>query len=483
MIKSFSATALLIVLIFSGVEELKAQQIDPVRDIINNSRVSNSFWALQVRNQNGEILYDYNGNYLIRPASNLKLISSAAFLDLLGSDYMFNTTLYGRGRIENDRWRGDLIVRGVGDPSINGEMYEDPLFLFEKWYQVLDSMGVKTVDGNLIGHDGFFDDVPYPQGWEWDDLSYYYAPEISPLSFNFNVVDLEVLAEGQVGSKPRIEWFPFNTPYVRFINEQTIAPASSKYDESYRRELGNNTIYLRSRLPQGYYETEPLSVNNPSLYFIDTFKRYLEMRGIEVQGQLIINKDRYDWNAEGFEAIDTHRSEPLHKMIKWMNRESDNFYAEMLLKTVAVEEVGVQGTTKLGLKVLKEYMNGMGIDTTAVQLRDASGMASATQMKASDLNKFLFDVQTKPYFDDFYSSLSVGGVNGTLQYRFGNSSTFNKFTGKSGFMSGVRSLSGYLETQSGERLTINIVTNNYTLPTYLVDRVHEEILEYLYSAY
>ncbi|MEX2456608.1 MAG: D-alanyl-D-alanine carboxypeptidase/D-alanyl-D-alanine-endopeptidase [Balneolaceae bacterium] len=480
MKKSLSAVALIMVLFFS-VEWLNAQPVDPIRDIIDNSRVSNSFWALQVRNQNGEILYDYNGDHLIRPASNLKLVSSAAFLELLGADYRFNTTLYGRGEVENDRWKGDLIVRGVGDPSINGEMYDDPLFLFEKWYQVLDSMGVKTIDGNLIGHDGFFDDVPYPRGWEWDDLSYYYAPEISPLSFNFNVVDLEVLAEGEVGSKPRIEWFPFNTPYIHFVNEQTIAPANTKYDESYRRELGTNTIYLRSRLPQGHYETEPLSVNNPSLYFMDTFKRYLEKRGIQVLGQLLIDKDRYDWR--GFEEIDTHQSEPLHKMIKWMNRESDNFYAEMLLKTLAAENVGVQGSTELGLRVFKEYMNDMGMDTTSVQLRDASGMAPATQMKASDLNKFLIDVQSKPYFDDFYNSLSVGGMNGTLQYRFGNSNMFNKFVGKSGFMSGVRSLSGYLETQSGEQVTVTIVTNNYSLPTFLVDRVHEQILEYVYSAY
>ncbi len=482
MKKSLAASALLF-LLFSCVELLQAQQYDPIRDIIDNSRVSNSFWGLQVRDQSGEILYDYNGDYLIRPASNLKLVSSAAFLDLLGSDYRFNTTLYGRGEIENDRWKGDLIVRGVGDPSINGEMYDDPLFLFEKWYQVLDSMGVKTIDGNLVGHDGFFDDVPYPRGWEWDDLSYYYAPEISPLSFNFNVVDLEVLAEGQVGSKPRIEWFPFNTPYVHFVNEQTIAPANTKFDESYRRELGTNTIYLRSRLPQGYYETEPLSVNNPSLYFIDTFKRYLEMRGIRVLGQLLIDKDRYDWTASGFEPIHTHQSEPLHKMITWMNRESDNFYAEMLLKTLVAEKVGVQGSTKLGLEILKEYMDRMGMDTAAVQLRDASGMAPATQMKASDLNGFLVDIQSKAYFDYFYNSLSVGGMNGTLSFRFGNSPVFNKFTGKSGFMSGVRSLSGYLETRSGEKLVITMATNNYTLPTFLVDRVHQEILEYLYSAY
>ena len=474
---------LLLWIVFSSDGIAQQQDQGTVQEIINNSAASASFWSFQVRNSSGDILEEVNGDYLIRPASNLKLITSAMYLDELGPDYRFETTLYGTGEIRGNRYDGDLYIRGVGDPSINGEAYQDPLFLFQRWYSILDSMGVEVIDGNIIGHDGFFDDIPYPRGWEWDDLSYYYAPEISALSFNQNVVDLEVRADGEPGSKPSITWFPFETPYVQFINEQRITPGDTSFDESYRRDLGSNDIYLRSTLPEGHYETEPLSVHNPSLYFIDTFKRYLQLMGIRVQGQLLLSSEPIAWNNGMFAEIDTHRSRPLHTMIGRLNRESDNLYAEMLLKTAVAERYGVPGSTELGLELVKSFMSDHGFDTTAVTLRDASGMAPATLLKTSDLNRFLVDIQQEPYFDYFFNSLSVAGRNGTLQYRFYNTGLANNFFGKTGFMSGVRSISGYLDTADGERLIVTIATNNYTVRTAVIDRIHQQILDFLYTRY
>lgn len=459
------------------------QERDPIADIIESSSASSSFWSFQVRNSSGEILEEYNGDYLIRPASNLKLVTSAAYLDQLGPDFEFETSLYGSGERSGNRWRGDLYIRGAGDPSINGKAYDDPLFLFQHWFSILDSMGVEVIDGNIFGHHGYFDDVPYPRGWEWDDLSYYYAPEISALSFNQNVVDLEVRADGNPGSKPSITWFPFETPYVQFVNEQRITPVNTSFDESYRRDLGGNTIYLRSTLPEGHYETEPLSVHNPSLYFIDTFKRYLQLMGIRVEGQLLLSDEPMDWDDAGFTKLHSHRSRPLHTMVDRLNRESDNLYAEMLLKTLVAERYGVPGSTELGLEIVKGFMNDHGFDSTAVTLRDASGMAPATLLKTSDLNRFLVGMQQKPYFDLYYNSLSIAGRNGTLQYRFYNSDIANNFFGKTGFMSGVRSISGYLVTATGERLVVTIATNNYTVRTAVIDKIHQQILDYLYNRY
>ncbi len=460
-----------------------AQEVDPILDLIQQSDAATSFWSYQVRNPDGRIIEEFNGEHLIRPASNLKLVTSAAFLDLLGPDYTFETTLFATGSAIENRWEGDLYIRGTGDPSINGEAYDDPLFLFRQWAEVFDSLGIDTIEGDIIAHDGFFDDVPYPRGWEWDDLSYYYAPEISALSFNFNVVDLEVIADGEPGTVPSITWFPFETTYVEFINEQRVTPANTSYDESYRRELGRNKIYLRSTLPRGMVETEPLSVPNPSLYFIDTFRKFLGREGITHRGNLRTMAEPVSWQEGSFTKLHEHRSKPLYTMIQWMNRESDNLYTEMLLKVVAAEKFKVPGSTELGLEAVKDFMQNHGFDTTAVTLRDASGMAPATLLKTSDLNRFLVEIQSESYFDRFYNSLSVGGQNGTLSFRFGGGNLNGNFHGKSGFLSGVRSISGYLTTREGNRLIVTIATNNYTVRTSSVDRIHEQILEYLYSRY
>jgi len=481
--RTMKFTGLILMILSLQTRSAVSQDISPIQKLISNSAASSSFWSYQVRDADGAILEEYNGDYLIRPASNLKLVTSAAYLDRLGADFQFETVLYGSGLQEENQWSGDLYIRGAGDPSINAEAYDDPLFLFQHWFSTLDSMGIEVIEGNIVGHEGFFDDIPYPRGWEWDDLSYYYAPEISALSFNQNVVDLEVRADGRPGSRPSITWFPFETPYVRFINEQRITPENTSFDESYRRELGSNTIYLRSTLPVGHYETEPLSIHNPSLYFIDTFKRYLQLMGIRVKGQLLVSDEPMDWGNESLTEIDRHRSKPLHTMVNHLNRESDNHYAEMLLKTMVAEEFGVPGSTELGLEMVKEFMNEHGFDTTAVELRDASGMAPATLVKTSDLNSFLTDIQDKPYFDQYYNSLSVAAQNGTLKNRFYNSNIANNFYGKTGFMSGVRSLSGYLNTESGKRVIVTIATNNYTVKTAVVDRVHQQILDFLYSRY
>jgi len=484
MYKIFLFVSLLLFPCKFSIGSVTAQLSEPIEKIMQDNKAGDSFWAIQVRDSTGKLLENYQGEKLIRPASNLKLLVSAAFLHELGSKYRFKTELYGLGEQSGEIWNGDLIIRGMGDPTINGDFNNgDPLFLFEKWLQLLKERGIKRINGNIIGNESFFDDMPYPKGWEWDDLSYYYGVEIGALSFNSNVVELEVLADSEIGSTPEIQWFPFNTNYVEFINEQVITPANSEFDESYRRMLGTNTILLRSKLPLGYYETEPLSITNPALYFIDTFAQYLEKGNIEINGQLIADRQSHNWESNSFLLLDIHRSEPLSEIIEWMNKESDNFFAEMLLKTVAAEKYNTEGSTELGLEIVKEFMNAAGLDSSDVVLRDASGMASATTIKLSALNKLLVWMQKHPEWSSYFESMSVGGQDGTLKFRFGDSPLAGKFFGKSGFVSGVRTLSGYLETQQKNKLIISIATNNYTSKTSVIDRIHQRILEYLYSVY
>lgn len=479
-----SLPLLFFIVYFSSPATNYAQLSQEINTIIESSRASNSFWAVQVRDGHGNLIQNLNGDKLVRPASNLKVVTSGALLDRLGPEFYFETTLYGRGEQAGNVWAGDLVIKGVGDPSIDGKFYnDDPLFVFEKWVNAFIVKGISRIDGDIFGFDGLFDDMPYPRGWEWDDLSYYYAPKISALSFNSNVVNLEVTAEGPIGSIPQITWSPFNTPYVQFVNEQMITPPGSRFEESYRRVLGTNTIILRSTLPQGYYDSEPLTVSNPSYYFLDTFVRYMEMRGIEVNGSIHVQSDFYQWSDEDLIPIDRHRSVSLYRLIDRLNQESDNFYTEMLIKKMGHLEYNAQGTTELGLRVLKQYMHEMSFDTTAIQLRDGSGMAPATLLNIADFNRYLYLIRESDYFPYLLNSMAVAGETGTLGHRFRNTPLRGKFVGKTGFVSGVRALSGYLRTASGEDLTISLVTNNYSVQTSHVDIIHQRILDYLYHKY
>ena len=475
---------ILCLLLYCGivVPAASSQDIsDEVRAVFEESSASGAFWAVVVRDSTGSIIEAYNEDKLIRPASNLKLLTSAAILNKLGPDFTYNTTMYGLGYQEGRAWRGDIIINGSGDPSISGDFYdEDRFHVFEKFYQTLDSLGIYQVDGNLIGNTAYFDNQPYPKGWNWDDLSFYYGVEISALSFNNNAVDLEVFADNEVGETPRIQWFPFDTDYVNFINEQVITPSNSEYDEFYRRILGTNTIILRSKLPQGYYEKESLSVLNAPLYFMDTFKKYLEDGQIEINGRLLIENQQPITNYDKYEVLAEHESEPLKNLLKEVNKESNNFYTEMLLKTAAAEHYQTQGSTELGISLVKEYANSMQMDTTHIEMTDGSGMSPATLIEVADLSKLLYKIQS----DSIYTStLSVPGVDGSLEHRFKNHPVRAKVIGKTGYVSGVRTLSGYMNAQSGQKLTFSIATNNYTNKTSYIDYLHEKLIKAIYSKY
>lgn len=464
---------------------LQAQSVssDKIHQIIENSRADNAYWSVIARDTTGKILTQYNGQKQVRPASNLKLLTSAAILDELGADYRYSTKLYGWGRQKGHTWHGDILIRGSGDPSISGEFYhQDRFHVFDKFFSALYSRGIRKIDGNLIGNDSFFDQQPYPKGWSWQDLSFYYGVEISALSFNNNTVDLTVYANGEVGDTPEIQWFPFDTDYVNFINEQVITPRGTEYDEFYWRQLGTNTIILRSTLPKGYVEKEPLSIKNASMFFLDTFRKYLEDGGISITGRIIEDSQPQDWSHEEYSVIAEHKSVPLSELLKQVNKESNNFYTEMLLKTMAAEHFDAAGSTELGISLVKDFAASMNMDTTRLELVDGSGMAPSTLLTVNDLSRMLVEMRDHPQFETYKNSLSVAGVDGSLEHRFG-STMQKKMFGKTGYVSGVRSLSGYLKTSSGQTLAVSVVTNNYTGETSYIDYIQEKIIKTLYENY
>ncbi len=481
-ISSFITSCLLcLFLAFPADSQPISQEIE---QLIENNNANDAFWTLTVRDSAGKILESYNAEKLIRPASNLKLLTAATVLDKLGADYTYKTRMYGMGQQRDSVWNGNIIIRGAGDPSISGTFYgEDRLHVLEKFYQMLNMKGISRINGNLIGNDSYFDQKPYPDGWSWDDLSFYYAVPINALSFNNNTVDLTVYANGEIGDTPTIEWFPFDTDYVKFVNNQSITPPNASYDEYYQRLLGTNTIILGSTLPKGYVEKEELSITNPPLYFLDTFKKYLEDGGIKVSGHLLVDSNSHNWSAGSYKQLGYHESKPLRTLLEQLNKDSNNFYAEMLLKTAAAEHFNTQGTTELGISLMKSFSSSIGINIADVSLSDGSGMSATNLISTHDLSQLLVYMRDHEHFDAFKNSLAVAGNDGSLEKRFRNTPLQGNLMGKTGYVSGVRALSGYLKTKSNKTLIFSIATNHYAASTSYVDSIQESILAKIYERY
>lgn len=471
----------ILVLLFALVaESLFAQNIS---SIIEQAPNQEAFWSVTVRDEQGRILESLNAEKVIIPASNQKLLTTAAILDHFGSDFHYETSIYGEGNLSGQVWDGDLIIKGSGDPSISGDLYnEDRYHVFSIFLEQLQDLGIDRIEGNLIADVSLFDKQIYPKGWDWYDFSFYYGVQISPLSFNNNAVDLEVFADGAIGDTPRITWFPDSTNYVELVNEQVITHPSIDYDEYYRRELGENRIVLGSTLPQAYYEDESLSINNPPLFFLDSFKKYLIKNGIEVDGFLVVSNEQQQ--LESLRVLARHRSKSMSELIKWANKESDNFYTEMMLKTLSADLSDQPGSFEHGIEQVRSFLYGMGIDTAYVQMNDGSGMAGGNFNKTSYISDLLVKMKDHPEFDAYFNSMSVAGIDGTLQHRMKGTPLYNNFKGKSGFVTGVRTLSGYFETSSGKQLIVSMATNNYISEKVRpIDSIHEQILMYLYDKY
>ncbi len=417
------------------------------------------------------------------PASNMKLMTSAAILNELGPDFKFRTSIYGKGQQKDSTWFGEMYIVGRGDPSISGDFYDgDKFHVFDEFQQQLDTLGIKGVNGYLIGNDSYFDDQKYPIGWEWNDLTYYYAVQIDALSFDNNCVDLTVRADNNVGDAPDISWFPFNTDYVNFVNEQVITPKGTPYEESYRRVLGTNTILLRSKLPEGYLETESLAVDNPDLYFVDTFKKYLAINGFHWNGNILNDDQPHDWSdTTKYQLLADHYSRPLKDLLPQINKDSNNFYTEMMLKAAAAKKYDTQGTTDLGIQLVKEFVDSMGVDSSHVVMTDGSGLSAQTLITTYGETQLLYKMRQSPYFKTYYNSLSVASEDGTLEDRFWDTPLRGNIHGKTGYISGVRSITGYLTTARNHTIIFSIITNHFSTKKADIDKIHQKILELLYN--
>lgn len=454
-----------------------------VESRLNAKGTPNAHWAVSVRDESGIEVAAFNSDKLMVPASNMKLVTSAAILEELGPDFRYVTNIYGTGKHVGRTWVGDLHIAASGDPSINGDFYDDDdLYVFKRFAEQLRAAGIDSIKGNVFGNTSVFDGQHLPPDWDWYDLPFYYAAEVGPLSFNSNTVFLEVDTNGKPGTKPGITWFPFNTDYVTFVNNQLITARGTSYRESYRRMPGSNVITLASRLPQGYVETEALTVSNPTMYFLDSFVKFLTYDGFGMDVRYHEDPFPRDWNTTEYTKLATHESQPLSELLQKVNKDSDNLYAEMMLKTLAHHRLGGAGSIRAGEIAANQRFSIMRLDTNFVSFRDGSGLASTNLVSTGFLSGLLHAMKDSPHFAHYDSSMTIAGVDGTFRNRLRGTPLEGNLRGKSGTISRTRAFSGYVKTKSGKLVSFSMIANNFRVPARDIDRVHEALATLIFDS-
>lgn len=435
----------------------------------------NAQWGVCVQSlETGEFLYRRNENKLLMPASNLKLVTTASALQLLGAGYKFRTEIGYSGKIEGSSLKGDLVVKGFGDPTISGRYTKDDVLkYFNDWADSLLNFGIEEITGNIIGDDNAFDDVGLGNGWSWDYESYWYSAPSGALSLNDNCVDI-IVTPAKRGDKADIKIIPDNK-YSVIVNRVITVPFDSSAGIEIYRERGTNVITVSGKIRETGKPVKLFAtVNNPTQYFVVVLKDVLREKGINVRGFAIDIDDQQSDAESDFRLLFTHESPALTEIIKVINKNSQNFFAEQLLKAIAYERTGL-GTSSDGIRQIKQISPRMGINSDNFTMADGSGLSRLNLVSAQQLVSLLRYMYQSDNFNDFYNSLPIAGKDGTLADRMRKSAAFEKIRAKTGYIGGVRSLSGYAMTADGETVAFSMIVNNFTVPLVLAENLQDMI--------
>ena len=452
----------------------RAQLASAIEDTIGAPTFEGGFWGIRVMNlRTGAVLYDRNAAKRFVPASNVKLITAATALERLGPDFRYRTRIYADGPVEDGILQGNLIVRGAGDPSLGGwGMRNDVTQVFRRWADSLRAAGIHHIRGNIVGDDRRFNGTSLGDGWSWKDLTYGYGAPIGGLVFNENKVD--IIVEG--GPRPgaaTVSRSP-DTEYVRVLNQARTVPPEAETDEEYNRRLGTNTIEVRTRLHPGEVEDEAIAVEKPTAYFTTVLREVLVEEGISISGRptdLAAHAPRPAYSADSLRRVATYRSPSLRTLVRVLNHESRNLYAEQLLRTIALEAPSdTQGTdvetlADVGILAAKTTLAGAEADTSQVHLVDGSGLSRQNYVRPQALTSLLQHMWVHPdpaVSSAFFDSLPTGGKEGTLAYRFqGRTPANGNVRAKTGTLSNVIALTGYVNTQQGTPIAFTLLSNHH----------------------
>lgn len=437
--------------------------------ILNNPEFSNGFIGISVVSaQTGEVLFSMNDKKNFIPASNLKLLTTATALRYLGADYKFQTRMYLDGEIEeNGVFIGDIYIRGYGDPSLSDYFYVEPLTILNFFINKFDSLGIKSISGNIIGDDNFFDDSYYSSGWQIDDLLYPFSAQTNALSILDNKVEIEITAGDTIGSPTTAEITPDIT-YIQVNNHVVTTGTDEPANIFAERNPGTNIIDVNGNLVldslSSVKKKISVTIDNPTLYFLNTFKTLLENNKIKIRGALIdIDDMDYLPDYTTLQNYYSYFSHSLSDIIKVVNKQSHNLASEMLLKTIARETLGY-GSTANGIDQEKKFLSKTGIDIKNLSIVDGSGLSRMNLISPFDITTLLGYVYRSEYKDAFMLSLAVAGVDGTMQRRMTKTFAERRVKAKTGSMNNTSTLSGYVYTRDDEALAFSIMLMNYTVP-------------------
>jgi serine-type D-Ala-D-Ala carboxypeptidase/endopeptidase (penicillin-binding protein 4) len=437
--------------------------------LVQAAPVDKGEWGLLVVDAvTGETLYENNADKYFVPASNMKLLTTALALDTLGVDYRFRTTLETNGVLSADgKLKGDLLLVGRGDPNLSNRKFPfdtkeefdgPPEKALGEMADLLVARGVKEISGDIVGDDSYFPRERYPDGWEIDDMVWEYGAAISAIVVDDNTVTLTLTPGEKAGEAVQAAVEP-TTPDFVLRNEVITTGAKEKEDLRLTREPGASTVVVSGTLPaRSLLRKLVLAIQEPAEHAATLLARLLSERGVKMDGKTRAQHDPDPSEASRTVLVE-HFSIRLGDAVKLVNKISQNLHTEVLLRTAA-RQSGRWSDPEDLLKFPRDFYAKIGIREDDVLQTDGSGLSRHDLVTPRAFVTLLQYAEKQKWFPEYYTSLPIAGVDGTLNERMKEAAIAGRIHAKTGSVAHVRTLSGFGETIGGRRLIFSFMSNN-----------------------
>lgn len=481
----------------------------------------NALWAVEIQSfETGEVFYQRNAHLLVMPASNMKVVTMAVAADQLGWDFRFTTDVKTRGAVASGVLKGDLVVSGDGDPTMSDRDKANRYQAFEEWADKLKAAGITRIDGRIIGDDNLFDDQPLGEGWMWDDLTGSSAPPGGALQFNENLVRVVIAPAAAAGQPATVRLEPEGSGLTLRANVMTVAAPTTPATPDpalpralrLSRALGSSTLEVNGVVLAGAPDTSRLTpVFNPTIYYVNSLRDTLIRKGIEVAGAAVDIDDVLDEArpANPLRTLISHQSTPLSEIGKTFMKVSQNTFGETLMTTIGARSGRAQKFVEAAAgpvapapasstptavtvappqhyhveaarEVYEDVLSVWGIPETQHVIADGSGLSRYNFLTAHMLVTILRRMARDPrHAVPFEATMPIAGKDGTLERRMKGTRAENNVHAKTGTISNVRSLSGYVRTRDNELIGFSVIANNFKARSATIDAVAELAMERL----
>ncbi|MBN1807363.1 MAG: D-alanyl-D-alanine carboxypeptidase/D-alanyl-D-alanine-endopeptidase [Sedimentisphaerales bacterium] len=441
-----------------------------IDDIISVSLQQKVLFSIHiVKADSGNTVYEYNARDLMIPASNMKIITSAAALKYLGPNYQYTTRIGLCG--------DTLVVIGSGDPLLGDEKTDTKYdrrkgWLFKDITQLLKRNNITTIE-DIIVDSSIFDDQKVHPSWPKDDLNKWYACEVSGLNFNDNCI---AISTKRTGSRVSVLIDP-QTSFVKFDNRvKPISQGTSAVGTYRNKEPNKIVIYGKCRTSVGPFD---VAIERPAAFFGFLLYENLAKAGIRTNGHLI---EKTFEDQENFMLLRQYTTS-LRDCLARCNKNSLGLAAEALMKTIAAHNNpdGKHGSWERGRELVSEFLLGLGIDKNQFYIDDASGLSRKNELTAYAITKVLLDVYNSDNWALYKDALAVGGIDGTISKYFADTKYKGKIIGKTGYINTVKSFSGVCSTDYGDYI-FSILSNNTNAKTRgVINKIAEAIIDNEYG--